>query len=698
MIKIFSADTTDFSTNGLTTLDKCINPQIVEELNGGYSFTMQYPIEDKIKVNSIIPASPSTDTSGSLLVGTQGKANLLPKSNNIQKGNIIFANGQPFRIYYVERDMNYIYISARHIFYDLLDNFLEDVRPTNLSGAAALGWILTHTQYVHPFTSIGDVGGTNTKYFVRKNPVAAIMGDDGIIANWGGELVRDKFSVGLWQSSGNDNGVLIMGGKNITGIKDILDDSEVITRLMPVGKDGLLLAEKYIDSPYIGNYTHPKIGTAEFPDIQDEATLRTIAQKYMLDNKIDIPSINYSIDFIDVSQTEEYKNYSILQSVEDGDTVTVRYKKLNIDIKAKVIKTVKKYIQSKDIWVNDKVELGDFKPNLATGINKSVQAATAGIVAQVTSAYQEAIDNATALITGTKGGNVIINKDANGHPIEILIMDTTDINTAVNVWRWNSGGFGHSSTGYNGAYGTAITADGHIVGSFITALVISATQIQGGTLTLGGTGNGNGSAVVKDSLGRAALTLDKDGITMDMWYAGDLPTNHFLIRDGATQATLLYVTAEGEFDYAGPAAFASDVEVGASLAVAGNITAGGVLEPSLNNVSYCGINGLAWKACYAYAFTNPSSRELKENIIDLDTAYAYDAIKTMIAHKYNYIGDAGIRTGIITDEAPEDVLDSDKKAVDIYAFTTFLMGALQESIKKAENLEERVQALESKIV
>ncbi|MDI6619129.1 MAG: hypothetical protein QME45_10725 [Clostridiales bacterium] len=102
---------------------------------------------------------------------------------------------------------------------------------------------------------------------------------------------------------------------------------------------------------------------------------------------------------------------------------------------------------------------------------------------QVTSDYQAAIDNATKLITGSKGGNVVINRDADGHPTEILIMDTTDVNIAKNVWRWNAGGFGYSSTGINGPYTVAITMDGQIVGSFIAALKITGEQIDGGTIT-----------------------------------------------------------------------------------------------------------------------------------------------------------------------------------------------------------------------
>ena len=536
MIKIFPADALDFSTNGLTILDKCINPQIVEELNGDYSFKMDYPIEDKQEIKSIIPASTSTEVLDTLIVGTQGTANLLPKSNYIQKDNIILANDQPFRIYYTERDMNYIYISARHIFYDLLDNFLEDARPTNLSGAAALDWILTHTQYAHPFTSIGDVGGSNTKYFVRKNPVAAIMGDDGIIANWGGELKRDKFSIGLYNAIGLDRGVLVSYGKNIQGIKETLDTSGIVTRIMPVGKDGLLLTEKYVDSPYINNYPHPKIAAIEFSDIESEAELRTAATNYFTETQCDIPLANYKIDFLELSKTEEYKNYAVLERVYLGDTVTIKHSKLNINLKAKAINTTKNVLTGR----LEKIELGSFKPNSASNADKEIQSRKKEIE-QVTSAYQEAIENATNLITGSSGGNVVIRRDEAGKPYEILIMDTTDVMTAKKVWRWNIGGFGYSSTGINGPFETAITMDGSIVGSFITALEITGGQITAGIIksksgkwqfNLDGETIDLGGKLIYDG---ANLNLDADSVKIAV---GQIGGNNLLKNSGFEMASI----------------------------------------------------------------------------------------------------------------------------------------------------------------
>lgn len=457
MICVYNSKETIFENNGLVILDSPLSAIVEEELNGSYELELEYALDDRGKWEYLI------------------------------EDNIIKADGQLFRIYHKTKKLTSIKINARHIFYDLIDNLLEDVRPTETTGYGALDWVLTHTQYPHKFISTGDVGEINTRYFIRVNPLEAIMGKEGIINTWGGEIVRDNFTIKLLQSRGLDRGVLVAYGKNIKEIDETLDIDSICTRLMPKGRDGLLLPEKYIDSSYINNYSHPKIKIQEFDIGIDEEKgitesiaieqLREAAINYMKNNKIDIPEFNYKIDFIELSKTEEYKNYAVLERVYLGDTVTIKHSKLNINLKAKVIKIVKSLITNRI----EKIELGSFKPNLATSINNSIQEVKQEII-QVKSDYQKAIENATSLITGSKGGNVVIRQNDNGNPYEILIMDTTDVNTAVNVWRWNMGGFGYSSTGINGPYGTAITMDGAIVADFITVGKLNASLITTGVL------------------------------------------------------------------------------------------------------------------------------------------------------------------------------------------------------------------------
>lgn len=103
--------------------------------------------------------------------------------------------------------------------------------------------------------------------------------------------------------------------------------------------------------------------------------------------------------------------------------------------------------------------------------------------------FEGAVKNATDLITGNEGGDLIILSDENGKPYELVILGDTpagqvgDIDTAMKVWRWNAGGLGYSSTGYNGSYSTAITSDGQINADFIITGEMSASLVRTGLLS-----------------------------------------------------------------------------------------------------------------------------------------------------------------------------------------------------------------------
>lgn len=446
-LKVYSSTETVFSHNGLCVLSECISATITEELNGLFEIELDYPL----------------DARGKYL--------------NLVEDNIIKADSQLFRIYYKKRTLAGVNVKARHIFYDLIDNFLEDVNVSMLNGAGALDWILHHTQYSHGFTSVSDIAATGTWAFKRKNPVEAIMGTAGIIETIGGELERNNFVINLHQARGADRGVLVAYGKNIQGIEETLDTSGIVTRLMPTGKDDLMLSAKYVDSPYINNYPHPKVAEKEFNDIDNVTDLAIAANDYILTSKCDIPQFNYKVDFVELTKTEEYKHYMILETVYMADTVTIKHSKLNLDLKAKVIKIVKNLITGRI----EKIELGSFKPDLSN-INKEIQAVKIEL-GQTASDFQLAVDNATKLITGGEGGNVVIRQDTNGFPYELLIMDTNDVMTAQKVWRYNMGGLGYSSTGINGPFATAITQDGSIVATFITTGILNASLLKTGTIT-----------------------------------------------------------------------------------------------------------------------------------------------------------------------------------------------------------------------
>ena len=331
---------------------------------------------------------------------------------------------------------------------------------------------------------------------------------------YGGEYDFDMYTVRLYEKQGQDNGVSIRYGKNLMDLTQEESISNTITGIMPYWTDSdgnvVTLDSKVVMSDAAENYPYPRIAvidfSSEFESQPTQPQLQQAAEDYIERNNIGVPSISLSVSFAQLWQTEEYKDIAPLEEVAVFDTVTVQFEELGVDEKAEIRKTVYDVLLER----YNSVEIGDARSNLSTTIAEQQEKIDK---APTTTAMQHAIQNATELITGNKGGYLIFRYDANGQPYEMLIMDNHDINTATKVWRWNQGGLGYSENGYDGPYTTAITQDGAIVADFITAGTMLANIIHGGTLTLGGQGNGNGVCRVLDAAGNEVARLDVNGLT-----------------------------------------------------------------------------------------------------------------------------------------------------------------------------------------
>ncbi|KIQ82618.1 endopeptidase, partial [Bacillus sp. L_1B0_5] len=399
---------------------------------------------------------------------------------------------QLFRVAAPKVSMGEITAQCYHIFYDLTENLIEDIFAETTNGNGAMNRMSAGCQYKHPFQFYSDVPKIASARIVRKNPVEALLDssqDNSFVNRWGGELKRDNFDVKMLLNRGMDRGVVIRHKKDLLGYEGNVDWKSPITRIMPQGFDGLFLPEKYVDSPLINKYPHPKIKVVEFKHIKaaigenaddedavplEEAyrLLRQAAKDMFAIQKVDQPKANYNVKFQELSQTEEYKNYKHLQSVYVADTVTVEHQEDGIDIKAKVI--AYKYDPIKKEYLD--ITIGNFKESF-TDVSGRVDLVQEELSNMPGSILDAAKANATSLINSGFGGHVRV------YPDRILIMDTKDEKSAKKVWQWNLNGLGYSSTGVNGPYGTAITSDGRIVADFITAGTLSGNLVQGGEIT-----------------------------------------------------------------------------------------------------------------------------------------------------------------------------------------------------------------------
>lgn len=329
-VLVYDSTVQQFDNDGLGTM----NPSscfVTEEINGAFELELIHQIDG------------------------------FGKWKRLQKNNIIRApthhDMQIFRIYRVVKNATdgTIKVNARHIFYDLLANLVENARPTDKTGLEAGQQILSGCQYLTPFTFSSDITHTSTAYYIRKSPVQAFLGDtdESFINRWGGEIIRDNFSISINARLGTDNGVRIAYGKNLAGLEFNEDSSGVVTRIMPTATENnqlLRLPEKYIDSLYINDYPFPIISVEDtgfkigeeidgvIPYPTEEScfiAMRQFSSDRFLSGA-DVPKLSLSVNFVDWKDIKQYEKYKSLLTVGLGDDVTVEYSPFDINVKLRV--------------------------------------------------------------------------------------------------------------------------------------------------------------------------------------------------------------------------------------------------------------------------------------------------------------------------------------------------------------------------
>ena len=466
---LYESTETTFTSNGLGRLADCIKCTVTEERNGIYECEFQYPVTGEMFAEI-----------------TEGR--ILGVIHD-DKHDI-----QPFDIYGRSAPLNgVVTFYAHHISYRLGNVILKPMSAE--SCVAALNAIPSNTYNTCPFAFWTDKTTTGTWTVQVPSAVRGMLaGQTGSILDvYGkGDYEFDKWAVKLYLNRGNDNGVAIRYGINLTDIKQDVDISGVYTAVVPYwlgGEDNVLvtLPEGYVSRAGMALIPVPLDLSGEFEEQPTVEQLRAKATSKLNSSQGWLPNENIKVSFIDLSHTEEYKSVAALQRVSLCDQVSVYYGALDVDIKTKVVRVVYNVLTE----MYDEIELGDARTTLTETIASQFADATANMPTktQVQSMLEAAVDNATNQITGALGGFVRFIYNADGEMQEIVIMDTNDINTATKVWRWNSGGLGYSSNGYAGPYGTAITQDGKIVADFITTGIMNANLIRAGIITspVGGT-------------------------------------------------------------------------------------------------------------------------------------------------------------------------------------------------------------------
>jgi len=445
-------------TNGVGLIN-ALTAVVTEERNGLYELEMNVFIEDEL-FSAIHPGSIFKVKAGD------------------KEGM------QLFRVYQITKPLNGVCtVYARHITYDLGK---APVLPFTAVGVSnALNGLVSHLATQYEFGVFTDIQNTETGFTLEEPKYfrECLGGYAGSILDcFGGEYEFDNLTVKLLAHRGNNNGVEIRYGKNLIDVTQETNIDSMYDAVLgfAVAGDGTVTngTIQYITP----NTSAPKTMIIDFSDQFDDDTpitvnaINTLSQNYIQAHSLNVPKVSIDVSLIALQQTDQYKDVLQLERVSLCDTVQVYFEKLGVNATAKVIRT--EYDVLNERLTN--VEIGDARTNLTESIVDSV---SDEVVTEAVSAMDGAIEHATDLITGGLGGYVVISKNANGQPEEILIMDTADKQTAVNVIRMNKNGIGFSNTGYSGTYTTAWTIDGGFVADFIQSGTINAIDITGSNIT-----------------------------------------------------------------------------------------------------------------------------------------------------------------------------------------------------------------------
>lgn len=487
LIVLYDHDEEAFTSNGLGALPDAASCIVTEERNGGYEVEMEYPL------------------TGSHFQDIQKRRILYVKPNP-------YDDSQPFRIYSITKPINGIVtVHAAHLSYDTSGSIVKLFPADAGSASAAMSYLKNFSVPSTPFTFFTNVGKSGTMSVPKPSSIRSLLGgsDGSILDTFGGEYLFDKWNISLLESRGADRGVTIRYGKNMTDLEQEENDTDFYTGVYPFwysesedgglvtlsANNGIVNASGTYDfvkimpldlsSEDFSKETTDSEGYVTTIEKPTEAELLAAAKKYISDNKIGVPKVSLDVSFVMLAQTEEYKDFARLETVKLCDTVTVEFEKLGVKTTAKCIKTVYNVLTGK----YNSIELGEPKSSLAETVSNQ---GTLIEEASDKSYMERAIQNATDLImSGKLGGYVTVTKN------EIYIADSKDLDKAVKVWRWNSGGLGYSKSGKNGPFETAITSDGKIVADYISTgnldcSVLNVSNIHGDSILVDTIGALNG--------------------------------------------------------------------------------------------------------------------------------------------------------------------------------------------------------------
>lgn len=365
MIRLWESTEKNFKGNQWI-LNECTKCEITEVINGEFALDLEYPLQDTKGISKYI---------------VRGNLITCPMKDNRPE--------QQFRIRKVEKTSSKVVVYAEaKLISDLRANRVRKMTIAGKTRKQAIQYILDNTLEKNNFT-VGNLdNNVNSNVIVNieeGSALEALMGkENSILSEYGGEFIINNNTIDIVDSRGSNNGFTIAYGKNISSIKETIDDTDLVTVLIPKVGD-LRLPEYYVESPKVNNYEKKyfkevelklKIWDGKGQKASNEVTeteaykiIRETCSKMFAEEKLDQINFNYCVDLVTLGKTEEYKEYAILETTNLGDLIEIKHKLLNLDLAGRINKTIYNALSDK----YSKLEIGFVKQDITDIINTTVK-------------------------------------------------------------------------------------------------------------------------------------------------------------------------------------------------------------------------------------------------------------------------------------------------------------------------------------
>lgn len=383
---------------GLGTLTDATACKVTEVLNGEYELELTYPMTgehfSELQTGRIIVARPYRNA----------------------------AALQPFEIYDESRAIGgQVTFYAQHISYKALGVPIRPVTAQNAQAAVSL--VASNAVISCPFTLTTDMTAAGT--FAMEKPATlqnVLLGSsDSLVSVYGGDILRDGYSIQLLKHRGMDRGARIVYGRNLVDLTQEKSIAEMYDSVYPffVETDEnentrlVELADTLVLITAPNKASAKKVYmldlSSEFDETPNQAQMLQATNDYIAKNSLNKPKVSLSLKYVDLSRTQEYADLKNLDHIELGDDVTVQFEALGVDVTARVSKIVYDCL----LDANESIDVGDVRTNVVDtiaqggtgGVDNSQQIKKLSIKAdQATQAASDAAKVATNYITEGSGG------------------------------------------------------------------------------------------------------------------------------------------------------------------------------------------------------------------------------------------------------------------------------------------------------